>query len=269
MAEGGAIDIKVDCEDVKHLGHADLKPGRYLRVRLADTGCGMDAETLAKAVEPFFSTKPAGKGTGLGLSMTHGLTKQLGGALNLKSELNKGTVATLYLPAALTPPEAPREDGFRIVVERVARILVVDDDPLVAMSTVDMLTDLGHSVVEANCGERALKILDSGQSFDLLITDQAMPGMTGIELASRVRVKREGLPVLLVTGYADVPACNQARLPRLSKPYTQAQLQVAIEELLGDHESVHYHAPGPWPRTDREPGGAEAELARRGSILRH
>ena len=252
MPDGGAIDITVAAEDVKQPGHTELKPGRYLTVRLADTGVGMDAETLAKAVEPFFSTKPAGKGTGLGLSMTHGLTKQLGGALTLKSELNKGTVATLYLPAALKPPEVIQDDAYRVTVERVVRILVVDDDPLVAMSTVDMLTDLGHSVVEANSGDRALKILDAGQNFDVMVTDQAMPGMTGIELANRVRLMRPNLPVLLVTGYADVPACNQARLPRLSKPYTQAQLQLAIEELLGAADSLHYHAPGSWPTSERE-----------------
>jgi CheY-like chemotaxis protein len=200
----------------------------------------MDAVTLAKAIEPFFSTKPAGKGTGLGLSMAHGLARQLGGALSLKSQPGRGTVVTLWLPVALLPAEQPGSYDVAVKVERVAQVLIVDDDPLVAMSTVDMLTDLGHTVIEASSGERALKLLDSGQPFDLLITDQAMPGMTGIELAERARAKRPGMPVLLVTGYADLPACRLARLPRLSKPYTQAQLQMAIEGLQARPDAIQF-----------------------------
>jgi CheY-like chemotaxis protein len=115
-----------------------------------------------------------------------------------------------------------------------AKILIVDDDPLVANSTVDMLLDLGHSVTEANSGERAVKLLESGQPLDLLLTDQAMPGMTGVELAEIVRSKRPELPILLVTGYADLPASELAKLPRLAKPYQQADLQAAIEALLSD-----------------------------------
>jgi CheY-like chemotaxis protein len=110
--------------------------------------------------------------------------------------------------------------------------LVVDDDPLIAMSTVDMLEDLGHIVIEANSGKEALEIIDEGRDIDLMMTDQAMPGMTGIQLAEIVRSKRPNLPVLLATGYADLPASKLANLPRLSKPYQQAQLQTEIEKLL-------------------------------------
>jgi CheY-like chemotaxis protein len=115
---------------------------------------------------------------------------------------------------------------------RMATILVVDDDPLIAMSTVDMLEDLGHTVIEANSGKRALEIIDAGQSIDLMMTDQAMPGMTGIQLAEIVRTKRPHLPVLLASGYTDLPASKLANLPRLSKPYQQSQLQAEIEKLL-------------------------------------
>ena len=232
MPDGGAIDIEVR-EETVGTGHpAQLKPGRYLCVQVSDTGTGMDAQTLAKAIEPFFSTKPAGKGTGLGLSMTHGLAQQLGGGLALASQLGGGTIASLWLPVAAVPvAPAPTQDA-KVAVNRIARILLVDDDPLVAMSTADMLTDLGHSVTEANSGERALNWLDSGLEVDLMVTDQAMPGMSGIELAELVRKRRPGLPVLLATGYADLPACQLAKLPRLAKPYQQSQLQAAIEELL-------------------------------------
>jgi CheY-like chemotaxis protein len=115
---------------------------------------------------------------------------------------------------------------------RAATILVVDDDPLIAMSTVVMLEDLGHIAIEANSGKRALEIIDAGQEIDLMMTDQAMPGMTGVQLAEIVRSKRPNLPVLLATGYADLPASKLANLPRLSKPYRQAQLQAEIEKLL-------------------------------------
>jgi signal transduction histidine kinase/FixJ family two-component response regulator len=232
MPDGGAIDIDVRAEVMAAGNFIQLKPGRYLRVTVSDTGSGMDSATLAKAIEPFFSTKPAGKGTGLGLSMTHGLALQLGGALTLSSQLGRGTTATLWLAAADATAVPARVLDTTLAVNRIAKILVVDDDPLVAMSTVAMLNDLGHAVTEANSGERALKCLESGLQIDLMLTDQAMPGMSGIELAQLVRKRRPGLPILLVTGYADLPACQQAKLPRLPKPYSQAQLQASIEELL-------------------------------------
>jgi PAS domain S-box-containing protein len=230
MPDGGVIDMRVDRLHID--AHDELRPGTYLRIRIADTGCGMDAVTLGKAIEPFFSTKPLGKGTGLGLSMTHGLAVQLGGYLDLASELGVGTVATIWLPMASKPVAAIETVAVAAPGIRTATILVVDDDPLIAMSTVGMLEDLGHVVIEANSAQRALEILDSGQPVDLLMTDQAMPGMTGIQLAEIVRVKRPQLPVLLATGYTDLPASKLAHLPRLSKPYQQAQLQAEIEKLL-------------------------------------
>jgi PAS domain S-box-containing protein len=235
MPDGGVIDIRVDRLHVA--AHDELRPGTYLRIRIADTGCGMDAVTLAKAIEPFFSTKPLGKGTGLGLSMAHGLAMQLGGHLDLSSQLGIGTVATLWLPMATKPVVEIGAVAVAAPVNRTATILVVDDDPLIAMSTVGMLEDLGHVVIEANSGERALEILAGGQDIDLMMTDQAMPGMTGIQLAEMVRVRRPQLPVLLATGYTDLPASKLANLPRLSKPYQQAQLQAEIEKLLDNARS--------------------------------
>jgi signal transduction histidine kinase/DNA-binding response OmpR family regulator len=234
MPEGGVIDIRVDQRTVAGVEH--LRPGTYLRVQVCDTGSGMDAATLGKAIEPFFSTKPLGKGTGLGLSMTHGLAVQLGGHLDLSSEIGVGTVATLWLPMA-TEPAAELETSApppspSSLAKRSATILVVDDDPLIAMSAVDMLEDLGHVVIEANSARRALEIIDQGGNIDLMMTDQAMPGMTGIQLAEIVRSKRPRMPVLLATGYTDLPTSKLANLPRLSKPYRQAQLQAEIEKLL-------------------------------------
>ncbi len=203
-----------------------------MRIQVADIGSGMDAATLKRAVEPFFSTKPIGRGTGLGLSMVHGLAIQLGGRLDLASEVGKGTVATLWFPASTRPAVAAQPAAPEASALHLAPFLVVDDDPLVAMSTVGMLEDLGHKVIEANSGKRALEILEAGQNVDLMVTDQAMPGMTGIELAKIVRHKRPHRPVLLATGYGDLPAGQALTLPCLAKPYRQGQLQAEIERLL-------------------------------------
>ena len=192
----------------------------------------MTPETLERAIEPFFSSKPLGKGTGLGLSMVHGLAVQLGGALRLSSTVGKGTTATLILPVATAAPEveapAPATQG----VKRSAVILFVDDDPLIAMSTMEMLEDLGHHVIGANSGLDALDILRSEQPIDLMMTDHVMPGMTGIELAAATRQVRPLLPILLATGYAELPDGAQLDLPRLAKPYHQDQLRERLDQLL-------------------------------------
>jgi len=230
MPGGGEIKISVDRADGRAKKALRDKP--YLRVEVADTGSGMDAVTLKKAIEPFFSTKPPGKGTGLGLSMVHGLAVQLGGLLELASEVGKGTVASLWLPIASDALPAEPPDVAEPQHGRRATILVVEDDPLIAMSTADMLEDLGHTVVEASSGNKALEILEGGQAVDMIMTDHAMPGMTGVELAKLVRRMHPTMPVLLVTGYADLPAAQKTILPRLSKPYQQAQLRAEINRLL-------------------------------------
>jgi signal transduction histidine kinase len=232
MPDGGKISITVD--RARAVGVNALREGEYLRLQLSDTGCGMDEATLKRAIEPFFSTKPLGKGTGLGLSMIHGLAVQLGGRLQLKSVVGQGTTAILWMPIADADalPVAPAPSAPSQQPSRAAIILVVDDDPLVAMSTVDMLEDLGHTVIEANSADQALKILEDGRSVDLMLTDHVMPGMTGVELAHIARSKRPAMPVLLATGYTDLPAGQKIDLPRLSKPYLQNELQEQIDRLL-------------------------------------
>jgi signal transduction histidine kinase/CheY-like chemotaxis protein len=231
MQDGGAIDIKVS----RHAIADDpaLKSGDYLKVSVIDDGAGMSPETLQKAIEPFFSTKPVGKGTGLGLSMVHGLAVQLGGTLQLSSIVGRGTTATLVLPVTTKALEVI--DNIQVVshAARSAVILFVDDDPLIAMSTIEMLEDLGHQVIGANSGRHALDILRSEQPLDLMMTDHVMPGMTGMELAAASRALRPTLPVLLATGYADLPEGTQLDLPRLAKPYHQDQLRDRLDQLLG------------------------------------
>jgi len=205
------------------------RPGRFVCLSVTDRGEGMDEATLKRATEPFFTTKGVGKGTGLGLSMVHGLAEQSGGTLVLKSTPGKGTTAEIWLPAhqpasAATPLEPARPAPG---AGEPLTILAVDDDALILMSTVDMLEDLGHAVVAADGGERALAQLD-GTKFDLLITDHAMPRMTGAQLVTEVRSRFPDMPVILATGYADLPAGLIADVMRLSKPFSQAELADAL-----------------------------------------
>jgi CheY-like chemotaxis protein len=230
MPDGGRIDIGVAEYQAKR--DAALAPGRYLKLSVADTGSGMSPDILKRAIEPFFSTKQVGKGTGLGLSMVHGLAVQLGGTLQLTSTIGKGTCATLVLPVATVAPETESPAPVAEKTKRSAVILFVDDDPLIAMSTTEMLEDLGHRVIGANSGQRALAILKSEQPIDLMVTDHMMPGMTGLELAAASREVRPSLPVLLATGYAELPEGTQIDLPRLAKPYHQDQWRDQLEQLL-------------------------------------
>ncbi|WP_433706323.1 ATP-binding protein [Paraburkholderia sacchari] len=234
MPEGGTITIRVDA--VSSTGRVDLTGGDYVRVTVSDTGCGMDAATLSKATEPFFTTKEVGKGTGLGLSMIHGLALQLNGALRLVSKAGCGTQAELWLPVTSQAPSAPVHEELATqenapVVAR-ATILLVDDDPLISTSTSYLLEDLGHEVIEANSGTDALDVLRTGQRVDLLITDYSMPKMNGTQLACAARELRPGLPILIATGYADLPQKTHMDIPRLRKPYQQQQLMAEISKAL-------------------------------------
>ena len=230
MSDGGSIDIKV--AQYQATSDPALKSGDYLKLSVIDTGMGMTPEILKRAVEPFFSSKPLGKGTGLGLSMVHGLAVQLGGALQLSSTVGQGTT-TLILPVATNAPKAESPVHAVQKVNRSAVILFVDDDPLIAMSTTEMLEDLGHHVIGASSGLHALDIIKSEQPIDLMVTDHVMPGMTGIELAAASREVRPSLPILLATGYAELPEGAQLDLPRLAKPYHQDQLRDRLDQLLG------------------------------------
>jgi CheY-like chemotaxis protein len=209
-----------------------LKPGCYVRLSIADTGAGMDEATLARAVEPFFSTKGVGKGTGLGLSMAHGLASQLGGALAISSKRGLGTNVELWLPASADPvaaaSTAPQEEA---APSSAGTVLLVDDEELVRMSTAEMLTDLGYAVKEAGSADEALKAIDSGMPIDLLITDHLMPGMSGVELAHAARALRPNLPVLIVSGFAEADTIA-ADLPRLTKPFRSADLQASLAGVL-------------------------------------
>ncbi len=232
MPEGGHIIISAADEAADGAHRAQLVPGRYVRLSVADTGMGMDETTIARAIEPFFSTKGIGKGTGLGLSMVHGLAAQLGGGLAISSKPDLGTTVELWLPASGEPIRAPAQPAAKPAraAAKAGTVLLVDDEKLVRTSTADMLMELGYAVIEASSAEEACDCLDSGLAPDLLITDHLMPGMNGTDLAYHLRVERPDLPVLVISGYADVDGIA-ADLPRLTKPFRSADLGAAITAL--------------------------------------
>jgi len=230
MPKGGQVTIAArECD----AGDAGLKAGRYVCLSVADNGMGMDEETLQRATEPFFTTKGIGKGTGLGLPMVHGMTQQSGGRLILKSRLGEGTIAELWLPVAASDSDQKRQTRENSPAMRAGDpkiILVVDDDSLVALNTVAMLDELGHEVFEAASGETALEILRREPKINLVITDQAMPNMTGSELAEAIRAERPNLPIILATGFAELPPGVGQGLSKLAKPFGQLELAQAIAE---------------------------------------
>jgi PAS domain S-box-containing protein len=235
MPNGGIITIAAREERDGNGGAAE----GYVALSVSDTGCGMDEGTLNHAQEPFFTTKGVGKGTGLGLSMVHGLAEQSGGKLILKSRPGEGTTAEIWLPVAehVAAP-APRAEAPAPMprTSRRLSVLVVDDDLLVLENTAAMLEDLGHTVVEARSGEEALALLRRTRTVDLVVTDYAMPGMTGLQLADMVAAERPGTVLLLSTGYAELPGGARSSLPRISKPFDQAALAKAIEEAMREKE---------------------------------
>jgi len=232
MPKGGSLVISAREETVGPGHPSKLAPGAYVCLSVIDTGEGMDEETLTRAMEPFFTTKGAGKGTGLGLSMVHGVTAQSGGRLVLKSVHGQGTTAELWLPAT-TLPSAPAAVGAPAAVQTdtgALTVLAVDDDALILMNTAAMLEDMGHRVLTAASGQEALDIMAKERAIDILITDQAMPGMTGYELAEAVRKQQPDMPIILASGYAELPAGATLQMLRLAKPFWQDELARALSD---------------------------------------
>jgi CheY-like chemotaxis protein len=230
MKDGGHIRISAREERVGPHHASGLAAGDYVCLSVSDTGEGMDAQTLARATEPFFTTKGVGKGTGLGLSMVHGMAEQMGGRLSLKSKLGEGTTAEIWLPGVTDGAHSARAQTHAPEPALAAgglKVLAVDDDRLVLFNTTAMLEDLGHSVMEAGSGEEALDLLCQHR-FDLVITDQSMPRMTGLQLMEAIRSDWPDLPVILATGYAEIPGGTQISAPKLSKPFTEKELARAV-----------------------------------------
>jgi CheY-like chemotaxis protein len=235
MPDGGPIVISAQEETLEEDNPVGLQPGAYVCLSVADGGEGMSEDVLARAVEPFFTTKGVGKGTGLGLSMVQGLAEQSGGKLTIESEAGIGTSVQVWLPVAHVNREAARRFAPNRSEEATPQtpslhIVAVDDDSLVLLNTAAMLEDLGHIVYQAGSGAEALQLMAS-HPVDLLLTDYAMPQMNGVQLAEAVRADRPDLPVLLATGFAELAAGEHTALPRLAKPFSQSDLARAIAQL--------------------------------------
>ena len=233
MPGGGKLTITVGGTVADERNVLGLEPGQYVRITATDTGIGMDKTTLARATEPFFSTKGVGKGTGLGLSMIHGLAAQSGGTLRIDSKPGRGTSIEVWLP---TTDEAVMQAGSgpheAVQAPAGARLLLVDDEEIVRTATAEMLRDIGYTVTEVSSGSQALAAIRAGIEIDGLVTDYLMPGINGAQLIEELHRGRQRLPVLLVTGYAakgeDVPS----GIPVLSKPFRQGDLARVLNEVL-------------------------------------
>ncbi len=234
MASGGALTVRADAARVSD-GERGLPPelmvGEYVAISVADTGSGMDEATQARVFEPFFTTKGFGQGSGLGLAIVHGMAVQSGGAVSVRSAPNQGTTVTLYLPCAVpvvsegAPPIVAMKPGVGRTV------LIVDDDQLVRRAMEMMLQGLGHRVLAVPDGAAALEILSRPDEVDVLITDYAMEGMNGLELIQKARSLRPQLPVMLITGYADLTE-DMDDIAVLHKPFQAADLVSNLHKLL-------------------------------------
>jgi CheY-like chemotaxis protein len=221
-ADGGRIVLATRAVDLKQGEQGTLPAGRYVAVSVQDTGEGMAPEVVARAIEPFFTTKPTGKGTGLGLSQVYGMVQQSGGDLAIRSRVGEGTTLTMYFPALAG---AADEDAAGGASEKV---LVVDDQPEVLEITSELFRTLGFEVLCANSGEDALQVLTRTPDLQLMFSDVVMPGMSGIQLGRKAREMVPGLKVILSSGYANPalgePGDSLEGFQFLPKPYRMGDL---------------------------------------------
>jgi signal transduction histidine kinase len=249
MPDGGNIAIEARNADAEPGGETGVDAGDYVRIAVSDTGSGISPEDLKKVMDPFFTTKMVGKGSGLGLSMVYGFAKQSNGAFRIESELGVGTTAELWLPKApdgsrceAPPPAATKRRG----TNRSLNILLVDDHAHVRSTTAAVLGDFGHKVIEAADGTDALRVLREDCGFDLLITDYAMPHLSGTELLRAAQGICPDVPALIVTGYAEAEAIRDrpAHVEILQKPFTPEALEGAIAHLCHERAAAATPAKG-------------------------
>ena len=244
MPDGGRLTIETANTwlDEPNAGRRDMTTGQYVAISVSDTGTGMPPEVIARAFDPFYTTKPTGQGTGLGLSMIYGFAKQSGGQVRLYSEIDNGTTARIYLPqhrGTASDEEIPvrLEQGSRAGTDET--VVIVDDEPSVRMLVTEILEDQGYAAIEAADGISGLRVLQSDIRIDLLITDVGLPGgMNGRQMADAARQKRPGLKVLFITGYAENAAIGHGHLEPgmhvLTKPFAMDKLASRVKAIIKD-----------------------------------
>jgi CheY-like chemotaxis protein len=244
MPDGGRLTIEtangwIDAPDAST---RDMQPGQYVVISVTDTGMGMAPDVLARAFDPFYTTKPIGQGTGLGLSMVYGFAKQSEGQVRLYSEIGQGTTVRIYLPRHRGETEKEEEPARQEHVPQAAAgetVLIVDDEPTVRMLVTEVLGDLGYAAIEAADASSALKVLRSDVRIDLLITDVGLPGgMNGRQMADAARERRPKLKVLFITGYAENAALGNGHLlpgmQVLTKPFAINRLAARIKDIIAE-----------------------------------
>ena len=224
--DGGRIIISADLRDLAAGEIGALPAGRYIEVSVTDSGAGMPPEVVARAVEPFFTTKPRGKGTGLGLSQVYGLTQQSGGDLRIVSEVGRGTTVSMFFPAL--PAE---QQPVQVQADGSEKVLVVDDQPEVLAMVAEIFRNLGFDVLTAGDGRSALNVLTREANIDLLFSDIVMPGMNGIELAHQVKVRFPAMKILLASGYPPPEAGDLKDFDFLAKPFSMADVAKKLRAL--------------------------------------
>ncbi len=248
MEVGGGLTVETANVNLPGGARRPEEPpaGEYVAVTVSDTGSGMPEDVVARVFEPFFTTKPVGKGSGLGLSQVLGFAQQSGGGVRIDTRPGEGTSVKVFLPRAAGAAAGQPPAARRMAAAQAARsgvILLVDDDSAVREITRALLDEAGFEIVEAGSGGAALEILDRGHSVDLLLVDFAMPGMNGVEVARAAQARRPQLPILFVTGHADLTALKEVGEERIvPKPFRQDELRQKIERVLGrpadDHKVV-------------------------------
>jgi CheY-like chemotaxis protein len=217
---------------------SDMSSGPYAKLTVGDTGTGMKEDVLKRIFEPFFTTKEVGQGTGMGLPVAYGIVKSHGGAITAESIPGKGTIFTVFLPHASVSPIDEKEEGEDVPRGR-ERILLVDDEPFVVEATSKTLERLGYEVTTAPSGPEALEMfLKEPDRFDLVITDQVMPDLTGMDLAARMLETRKDLPIILFTGFSEMVSPENAKSAGvkefLMKPIVKKELAETVRRVLGE-----------------------------------
>jgi len=233
MDGGGRLEISATLDDVPGNAVRGLSAGRYARLQVSDNGSGMDAETLKRCADPFFSTKGVGKGTGLGLSMVQGLAAQSGGGLSIASEAGQGTQVSMWLP--ITESQAVdegNESGDAPLAPRPTHVLLVDDEEMVRQTTTMQLQDLGYQVTAAASAAVALQLIAGGLAPDVLVTDHIMPDKTGAQLARELRQRLPNLPVLIITGYSNLTPAQMHGFEVLAKPFRRNEFAARLLQLV-------------------------------------